>query len=105
MRTVTIGKTKYNVKYTIRALFIFEQIANKPFSIDKTIDNFIFFYSMILANNQDKTPILDWNDFLDAVDKDPSLMKVYYETLADEAKMNNMMSNGEEKKADNNKKK
>lgn len=71
--TVTINGVDYKIKYTIRALFIMEQITGKPFQVKTLLDNYIFFYSMILANNPDK--ILDWNDFIDALDNDPNLFK------------------------------
>lgn len=69
---VKINGTEYEVKYTIRALFIFEQITEKSFSLDSTLDNYIFFYSMILANNNGEKP-LSWDDFIEAIDTDPSL--------------------------------
>nr|DAO24987.1 MAG TPA: tail assembly chaperone protein [Caudoviricetes sp.] len=71
MNTITINNTEYKVKYTIRALFIFEQITGKAFEIKTLLDNYIFFYSMILANNPGN--ILDWNVFIDALDSDPSI--------------------------------
>lgn len=71
--TVTINGVDYKIKYTIRALFIMEQITGKPFQVTTLLDNYIFFYSMILANNPDN--ILDWNDFIDALDNDPNLFK------------------------------
>ena len=71
MNTITINNTEYKVKYTIRALFIFEQITGKAFEIKTLLDNYIFFYSMILANNPEN--ILDWNVFIDALDSDPSI--------------------------------
>ena len=71
MNTITINNTEYQVKYTISALFIFEQITGKAFEIKTLLDNYIFFYSMILANNPDN--ILDWNVFIDALDSDPSI--------------------------------
>lgn len=73
MNTITINNTEYKVKYTIRALFIFEQITGKAFEIKTLLDNYIFFYSMILANNPDN--ILDWNVFIDALDSDPSIFQ------------------------------
>lgn len=73
MNTITINNKEYKVKYTIRALFIFEQITGKAFEIKTLLDNYIFFYSMILANNPDD--VLDWNVFIDALDSDPSIFK------------------------------
>ena len=62
--TVTINGVDYKIKYTIRALFIMEQITGKPFQVTTLLDNYIFFYSMILANNPDN--ILNWNDVIEA---------------------------------------
>ncbi len=73
MKKIKIKGKNYNIKYTIRALFIFEQITGKPFKIETLLDNYLFFYSMILANNQDKSEILSWDDFIDALDNDPNL--------------------------------
>lgn len=70
---IKINDKEYKVKYTIRALFIFEQITGKAFEIKTLLDNYIFFYSMILANNPDD--VLDWNVFIDALDSDPSIFK------------------------------
>lgn len=96
---IKIKDTEYNIKYTIRALFIFEQITGKAFKIETLLDNYIFFYSMILASNKDK--VLDWNDFLDAVDENPNLMLEMNKTLKEQENFDNLFnnSNGEEKKS------
>lgn len=73
MKTITINNKEYKIKYTIRALFIFEQITGKAFNIQTLLDNYVFFYSMILANNPDD--VLDWDDFINALDKDPELLQ------------------------------
>lgn len=84
MNTITINNTEYKVKYTIRALFIFEQITGKAFEIKTLLDNYIFFYSMILANNPDN--ILDWNVFIDALDSDPSIFQQLNQLVEKEQK-------------------
>jgi hypothetical protein len=71
VKTITINGTEYKVKYTIRALFLFEQITGKAFSISTLLDNYLFFYCMILANNQDAS--LEWDAFLNALDENPAL--------------------------------
>ena len=68
MKTIKINDKEYKVKYTIRALFIYEQITGKPFAINTLMDNYIFFYSLILANNLDD--VLEWDTFIDALDAD-----------------------------------
>ncbi len=72
MKTITINNQEYEIRYTIRALFIFEQIKGEAFQIRTTLDNYLFLYSMILASNKDKP--LSWDDFLDAIDNDPSII-------------------------------
>lgn len=82
--TVTINGTEYTVKYTIRALFIFEQITNKPFKIETLLDNYIFFYSMLLASNKDN--VLQWDDFIDALDADRTLFQKLNDIVAENEK-------------------
>ncbi len=71
MKTIKINDKEYKVKYTIRALFYWEQITGKSFAINTLLDNYLFFYCMILANNPDD--VLQWEDFLNAIDNDPTL--------------------------------
>lgn len=101
MKVIEINNQKYNVKYTIRALFIFEQITGKPFEIKTLLDNYIFFYSMIVANNQDN-PIA-WDDFLDALDNDKSLFNSLNSVVEEYQNKDNLfekedIEEGEEKK-------
>lgn len=99
---LTIKKKKYTVKYTLRALFIFEQITKKPFEIKSLLDNYIFFYSMILANNPDN--VIEWDDFIDALDNDKNLINQLNNFLRDQEKQNNVLSD-EATKDDSGKKK
>lgn len=96
---ITINKKQYKVKYTIRALFIFEQITGKPFEIKSLLDNYIFFYSMILANNPDE--VLDWDVFLDALDNDRDLIAQLNGLVEDYQRKDNTFAitdgNGEKK--------
>lgn len=87
---ITINGKQYRVKYTIRALFIFEQITGKPFEIKTLLDNYIFFYSMILANNPDN--VLDWDEFLDALDSDKELMAQLTKLVDDYQKKDSIFS-------------
>ena len=71
MNTIKINGEEYVIKYTIRALFMWENITGKPFKINTLLDNYIFFYCMLLSNNKDK--VLDWDSYLDALDNDTTL--------------------------------
>ncbi len=104
MKKIKIKGKNYNIKYTIRALFIFEQITGKPFRIETLLDNYIFFYSMILANNQDKADILSWDDFLDALDNDPQLFGKINNAVEQQQKKDEIFNN-EDTEADDPEKK
>lgn len=94
MKKVSINGQDYNVKYTIRALFYFERITGKAFEIKTLQDNYILFYCMILANNPDN--ILEWEDFLDAVDNDPKLIEQLTQINDDYLKKDNILNPTEE---------
>lgn len=99
---ITINNKKYDVKYTIRGLFIFEQITGKAFEIKTLLDNYIFFYSLIVANNPDN-PIM-WDDFLDAIDNDKDLFAQLNKVVEDYQKQNNIFDDDSEGKEDDSKK-
>ena len=61
----------YNLKYSNRAIMIFESLTDKPFNIASITDQYIFFYSVLLANN--KNFELTFNEFIDKLDEAESL--------------------------------
>lgn len=105
MKQIEINGEKYNIKYTIRALFIFEQITGKPFKIETLLDNYIFFYSMILANNGDKENIVQWDAFLDALDNDPELFIKMNTAVEEQQKKDDIFQKEEENPKDGESKK
>ena len=90
---ITINNKEYKVKYTIRALFIFEQITGKPFEIKTLLDHYLLFYSMILANNNDD--IIQWDDFIDALDKDNKLIEQLNSIIVNYQKKDNLFEDEE----------
>ena len=94
MKTVNINGKDYKVKYTIRALFIFEQITGKAFKLETMLDSYIFYYSMILANNKDQ--VLQWEEFLDALDENPKLLQDMEKVMKEEDGKNSLFNDGEE---------
>ena len=93
MKTIKINDKEYKVKYTIRALFYWEQITGKPFAINTLLDNYLFFYCMILANNPDD--VLEWDQFLNAIDNDPTLFTQINSTVEDSQKKEELFNNEE----------
>lgn len=72
MEKVTINGKEYAVKAGMKAIIVFETMAEKPFEIKNTTDVLTYVYSAILANNPETT--LGFDEFLDAVDDNPELM-------------------------------
>lgn len=88
MNKITIKNKEYNVRYTVRALMLFEQILNKTFSIDNLTDQITFFYCLLLANNPDDT--ITYDEFIDALDDDSTILNQFQKFLADEAEKRNI---------------
>lgn len=97
-QTIKIKNKNYKFKYTIRALFIFEQITNKPFKVQTLLDNYIFFYSVLLASNREKEDVITWDEFLDELDKNPQLFHDIQKLLDSETKKDAIFDNGANEK-------
>lgn len=78
---IVIKGEEFNVKYSMRAMFIWEQIMKRNFNLETTLDNYAYFYSLVLASNPDK--ILKWDDFIDEVDVNPAIASQIMEYLID----------------------
>lgn len=68
---ITIKDKTYKVKYSLRALFIFEQIKKEPFALKTITDYYLFFYCMLLAS--DSSAELTFDDFIDTLDEHPEI--------------------------------
>jgi hypothetical protein len=75
-------------------LFIFEQITGKSFKLETLLDNYIFYYSIILANNPNN--VIDWDEFIDALDNDPKKLEEFGKVLSDEEKKDKLFEVVEE---------
>lgn len=102
MKEIEINGKNYKLKYTIRSLFIWEQITGKSFQIKNMLDNYLFFYTMILANNPDN--ILSWDDYINAMDEDPMLFKRMSDIIEEQQKKDNLFTNEEKTKKGSKKK-
>lgn len=78
MKTITIKKQGYVLKYTLRAFFIFENLTGKQFEFGRMIDEYLLFYSVLLANNKDSF-LMSFDEFVEACDSDPSLFVSFKE--------------------------
>lgn len=69
---MTIKDKEYKLKYTLRALFIYEQITGKVFNLQTITDEYLFFYCILLANNPDMD--LTFDDLISAIDEDSNII-------------------------------
>jgi hypothetical protein len=94
MKKISINGKDYNIKYTIRSLFIFEQITGKSFAINTLLDNYVFFYSMLIACNSDD--VLTWDEFIDALDADPTILKQMNDVVEEQQKQSKVFNQEDE---------
>ena len=74
---IQIKGTAYNIRYTIRAMFVFEQITGKIFRLENLI-----YYSLLIANNPDLQ--MTFEDFINECDDEPALVIQLQEFLSKE---------------------
>lgn len=90
---IKINEKEYRIKQTIRALFLWEQITGKVFDIKTTMDNYIYFYCILLANNTD---FMSWDEFVDCLDNDPNIISEITKLLTDQQKIDKLLESDEE---------
>lgn len=88
--TIQIRDKEYQVKNTIRAMFIFERLSNKPFKIETLLDWYVYYYSMILANNSDCELLFD--EFINECDSNPSLIMDIQDYLTQQMNVSNQLA-------------
>ena len=84
MKKVTIQGTEYVLAYNLRALFVYEEMAGKPYMGEKTIDNYLLMFAMLMANNKDFS--LTFDEFVDACDADLGLFHAFVEVMDEQGK-------------------
>lgn len=97
MNTIKINGKDYKFKNTLRAMFIFEQITKKPFKIETLLDNYIYLYSILLANNEDN--LIDWNDFINALDDDISIYNQLMNILNENREIEDLINGDKEEES------
>ena len=63
MKTISLNGKEFILKYTLRAFFVFESISGYPFQFGKMLDEFLLFYSFLLAANQESFKI-EFEEFI-----------------------------------------
>lgn len=86
MRTLTIDGKDFILKFTLRAFFVFENITGYSFQFGKGLDEYVLFYSFLLANNQDSFKI-EFDEFIELCENDLMLYSQFKEFLSEEIKL------------------
>ena len=86
-----INNKEYKLKYTLRALFIYEQITGKVFQLLTITDEYLFFYCILAANNPEMD--LTFNQLIDAIDEDPNIMIEFQNFMKSELEKQNIFIN------------
>ena len=96
MNTILINGKEYKIKYGIRSMLIAEQITQKPFSLDNMNEQLVFLYSCLLSADNELT--LSYDEFLNEIDNDMSIIIRFGEYLAEQQKKEKNILKDKEKK-------
>ncbi|MDR2138268.1 MAG: hypothetical protein LBP50_01770 [Tannerella sp.] len=78
-RKVRIAGNEYVIRYGIRALFVFERLAQKSFEVRTLTDTYLFFYSMLLAGSPECG--ITFDSFVESCEADAGLSEVFSECV------------------------
>lgn len=87
--TIKINDKEFALKQTIRSIFLWEQITGRSFEIQNTLDNYLYFYCILLANNPD---FMLWDDFITAIDEDPTILIQISKCLTQQSQLDKILN-------------
>ena len=97
MRTISLNGKEFILKYTLRAFFVFESISGYPFQFGKMLDEFLLFYSFLIARNQDSFQ-LKFDEFIELCENDLTLFEQFKEFILEEIKRRSQLAGNDVKK-------
>lgn len=87
---VTIHNREINLRYSFRAMMIYEKITGTSFNPKGITEIMIYFYSTILAS--DKDIALTFEEFMNWVDENPTVFNEYSVWLTSTLTKNSVMN-------------
>lgn len=85
-----IGKKNIELKYTLRAMLMYENMTEKSFNPQSLTDIITFFYCIVVSSAKDYSYTFD--QFIDHIDEHPEAMTDFSEWITANAKVNNDLS-------------
>ena len=73
--TLTINKKKIELKYSLRSLMLYENIAEKSFLPQTLTDVVTYFYCVVVTSANDYT--ISFEDFVNILDNNPDYMSKF----------------------------
>ena len=92
---ITINGREIELRYTFRAMIIFEKICNTTFTGKGITEVLCYLYSTILAS--DKNNPLTFDEFMDFVDEHPEVITEFSEWLQKVVDVNSYIAKNAEK--------
>ena len=97
MKTISLNGKDFSLKYTLRAFCVFETISGYPFQFGKMLDEFLLFYSFLLASNQELFK-MEFEEFIELCENDLTLFEQFKEFILDEIKLRSQSAGNDVKK-------
>ena len=76
MKTISLNGKDFSLNYTLRAFFVFESISGYPFQFGKLLDEYILFYSFLIASNKDSFN-MEFDEFIELCENDLTLFEQF----------------------------
>lgn len=97
MKTISLNGKESILKYTLRAFFVFESISGYPFQFGKLLDEYILFYSFLIASNKDSFN-MEFDEFVELCENDLTLFEQFKEFILNEIKLRSQAAENDVKK-------
>lgn len=100
---IKIDSREYILKYTVRALFVYEQITGVSFTPDKLLNEYTLLYAILIANNSEFS--LSFDDFINKCDEDQSIFIEFRKWFLNELRQKALLMEESEDQLSDDKKK
>ena len=97
MKTISFNGKDFSLKYTLRAFFVFESISGYPFQFGKLLDEYLLFYSFLIASNKDSFNMA-FDEFIELCENDLTLFEQFKEFILDEIELRSQLAGNDIKK-------
>lgn len=98
MSVIKIRGEEYQLKYTLRSHFLYEEITGTSFTPSKMLNVYTFLFCVLLANNDHFK--MDFEDFINEIDENPDMNASFMKWMNDEYKKRRLMSDSNENEED-----